>query len=132
MWYFFMHSVSRSGELKLTPQWRHAAVPDQDVIFVYNYMNEKKATFLQALQALHGKLFPEGYTPYPFKQCKYQGHPIHSNQSDINEKKATFLQALQALHSKLFPEGYTPYPFKQCKCQGQPKHCNQSKKKLCR
>ena len=61
---------SRSGDLKLTPQWRHGAVPEEDVVWVYTYMNKKNVSFLTALQELHRKLFPSGYTPYPFKTGK--------------------------------------------------------------
>ena len=61
---------SRSGDLKLTPQWRHGAVPEEDVVWVYTYMNKNNVSFLTALHALHKKLFPSGYTPYPFKTGK--------------------------------------------------------------
>ena len=65
--------VSRSGDMKLTPQWRHGAVPEEDVLWVHKHMADKNVSFLEALQALHNSLFPDGYQPHPFKQSKNLG-----------------------------------------------------------
>ncbi|XP_072036878.1 uncharacterized protein [Amphiura filiformis] len=88
---------SRSGEMKLTPQWRHAAVPDEDVVWVYNYSNQKNATFLQGLQALHNKLFPAGYTPFPFRTSS----KAQSLEAQLQEDQLRALMAIYIFRHKI-------------------------------
>ena len=67
----FLFHFSDSN-MQYVPQWRHNAIPEEDVVWVNQYIRDNNVSPEEGMKALHKKLLPKIESPHPWQQkCKY-------------------------------------------------------------